>query len=203
MTPTLSSSVMAHPDREQYIPYLKKRLGNVPVAFDNGNGIWDTCRRSWLLYNPESTHHVVIQDDAIICDDFYRRAINIISRHPVDTAHIFYLGERAEKHAIYHKGTDGFFTQKIYNEVAICLPTKHILPMLKWCDSMKVDNDQLIGKYCRRHSVRIYNPIPSLVDHRSDTSIYRTMYNKPEPDAIRHAIWFIDNPQPPCLQEQS
>ena len=56
--------------------------------------------------------------------------------------------------------------------------------------------------YCLECKLKNNDIIPSLVDHRSDASIYRTVYNKPEPDAIRHAIWFIDNPQPSCLQEQ-
>jgi hypothetical protein len=194
---TLSISIMAHPSRKHYVDYLLEQLGDVPIAWDREQGIWDTCRRAWLLRNPESVYHVVIQDDAIICQDFYNRAVDILKTLDDNTACMFYTGERAEHHAKYHKAP--FYTNKIYNEVAICLPTKHIKPMLKWCDDFGQDTDKSISRYCKRNKVRMYNAFPSLIDHREDTSIYRVRYNRPEPDAIRHALWFVDNPPPEWL----
>lgn len=195
----LSISLMAHPDREHYIPYLKKQLGDVPVSWERGRGIWDTCKRAWLLHDREATHHVVIQDDAIVTDDFIEKAKDVIERYPENTAHIFFIADRAKRYAVLHKDEPGFFTHKIYNEVAICLPTARIMPMLKWCDRLKMDTDKSISRYCQRHRIKIYNPMPSLIEHRADVSIYRTNYEKPEPHAIRRAMWYEGNPKPEYL----
>ena len=65
---------MMHPDREKFKPYLLDKLGNVPVVLDNKNSIWDTCQRAWAEFDPTADYHVVIQDDALVCDDFKEKA---------------------------------------------------------------------------------------------------------------------------------
>ena len=71
----LSISVMAHPSREKYFGYLKERLGDIPFAIDTeSKGVWENCKRAWKLYDPMADFHLVVQDDAIVCDDFLEKA---------------------------------------------------------------------------------------------------------------------------------
>ncbi|MFA5391718.1 MAG: hypothetical protein WC331_09890, partial [Candidatus Omnitrophota bacterium] len=46
----LSVSIMAHPSREDFFPYLRERLGDVPMAIDRGVGIWENCKNAWRLH---------------------------------------------------------------------------------------------------------------------------------------------------------
>ena len=68
--PVLSVAVMAHPKRADLIPALCDSIdADVPVVWDERNDRWDTGRRALLAFDPAATHHLVVQDDALVCRD--------------------------------------------------------------------------------------------------------------------------------------
>lgn len=160
---------MAHPSRAEYIPYLKSKLGDVPVAMDNGCGLIQNCKNAWLMYDPTADYHVVIQDDCIVCDHFVQRAEMVLDKAQGLPVSFFYSQskfynkfkkERAETGAIIKKA--------IYGGLAICLPTKIIPDMLAFYDKQKIPfDDHRIGLYCLANKLNIYNPFPCLIDHRA------------------------------------
>jgi hypothetical protein len=164
----LSISIMMHPSRKEYLPYLKSKLGDVPVAMDEGCGLIQNCKNAWLLHDPTADYHVVIQDDCIVCDDFYIRAIAHLDNAQGLPASFFYSQskfynkfkkERAETGAILKKA--------IYGGLAICLPVKLIPEMLSFYDKQKIPfDDHRIGLFCMSKKLNIYNPFPCLIDHR-------------------------------------
>lgn len=164
----MSISIMAHPKRAEFIPYLKERLGDVPVAMDDGVGILENCMRAWRLFDPTADYHVVIQDDCIVCDDFYNRAVACLEKAGGLAVSFFYSQskffnkfkkERTETGAIIKKG--------LYGGLAICLPTSLIPEMLDFFakDTVPFD-DHRINRYLMSKGINIYNPFPCLIDHR-------------------------------------
>jgi hypothetical protein len=115
-------------------------------------------------------YHLVIQDDAIICDDFYKHLEREIKAHP-GKAYCLYLGKRKRlvnrmKEWERNKGVE---RQHLSWAVALCLPTKIINGMIEYADQIKGlanHDDSRIGRYLKRIGLRIWHPIPSLVDHR-------------------------------------
>ena len=161
---------MAHPKRLEYLPYLESKLGIQPVAIDNGCGLIENCKRAWLLYDPDAEYHCVIQDDCIVCDDFWTRAINYLKKAEGLPVSFFYSQskffnkfkkERLENGAIIKKA--------LYGGLAICLPTHLIPEMLAFYDKQTVPfDDHRIGKFLMSKNLPIFNPFPCLIDHRQD-----------------------------------
>jgi len=175
----LSISVMAHPKRKEFFGYLREKLGDVPFSLDEGKGLIWNCRNAWSMYDPACDYHVVIQDDAIICTDFYNRAIEILKNAqglPVSFFHVSplsyqkYKQQRLETGHIIQAGLSG--------GVALCLPTKLIPAMLAYYDADTVPHDDhRIGRFLMSINTSWFFPIPSLIDHRTGNA--SMMWKKP------------------------
>lgn len=181
---------MAHPKRAEYIPYLKSRLGDVPVAMDDGCGLLENCKRAWRLRDPNADYHVVIQDDCIICDDFYNRAVERIKKANGLAVSFFYSQSKFYRKFLNEAKTTGAITKKgLYGGLAICLPTKLIPEMLAHYESQKGPfDDHRINKFLMSKKIDIYSPIPCLVDHRQN---HMSLFTGKKSQA--QACQFIDN----------
>lgn len=192
---------MAHPSREEFFPYLKEKLGDVPFAIDTeGKGEWDTCKRAWMMYDPEAEWHVVIQDDALICKEFVCVAVDVIKRakevlRTDNYACNFYYGYRRSAR---QEGEDAFKRGYWINKypkwgVAICIQTKYIKEMVNFGDTdigsprWGTRDDERIGAFISSKKMPIYFPMPSIVDHRHGKSLVG------DPGENRGAYKFIDN----------
>ena len=198
LPPLLSVSVMAHPSRREHFGYLAEKL-DIPLekfAVDNGVGLWANCRNAWLLADEKALYHVVVQDDAIVCKDFRERAAEVINDaiRRAGTSEIaisFYYGRRGNwaKRQADALARGGVFQQSLNWGVAICLPVHLISEMLAAGDAMHFtpQDDARIGHFLRTRGIRIYYPVPSLIDHRSGPSLVG------DPGSERHAYKFIDS----------
>lgn len=194
----LSISVMAHPKREEFFPYLKEKLGDVPFSIDHKSaGVWPNAKKAWSMYNPEALFHVVIQDDAIVCDDFHSRAERSIVegfknlKGGLDFAVSFYFGNRASLKGIAQDGIEQGFAimGRTPWAVAICLPTTVIPDMLQFCDNLAMPQDDVrIGTFLRSRGMKVYFPLPSLIDHRTGNASLVG-----DEGTQRKAFAFIDN----------
>jgi hypothetical protein len=161
---------MMSPQREKYKDYLISKLGNIQIVMDRGLGLWDTARRAWLAYDKTKDYHLVIQDDAIICDDFYKRLAKEIIIHQ-NKAYCLYLGNRkrlANRLKLWEQNK-GVERAHLSWGLALCLPVRIIDRMIKYADQIKGltdHDDSRIGMYLKKIGMRIWHPIPSLVDHR-------------------------------------
>lgn len=199
----LSISVQAHEKRSEWFSYLKERLGDVPFAIDRGAkgspeniGVWENCKRAWLSHDPTSDYHLVVQDDAIVCQNFYERAIGFLEKyHSQNETRIFnfYFGNKA---SLREKGKNalkvGFIVKNTPSwGVGICLPTRLIPDMIKTCDTYKNPQDDVrIGKWIVKNNYPIYFPVPCFLDHRTGV---KSLVG--DPGINRHAMYFIDNPE--------
>lgn len=157
-----------HPSRKEFLPYLEQKLGKWPVALDEGCGLLQNCKNAWLMHDKTADYHVVIQDDCIVCDDFYNKATAYLEKANGLPVSFFYSQskfynkfkkERAETGAIIKKA--------LYGGLAICLPVKLIPAMLEFYDKQKIPfDDHRIGLFCMANKLNIYNPFPCLIDHR-------------------------------------
>jgi len=166
---------MAHPSREKFIPYLRGKLGDVPVSMDSeGKGIiWD-CKNSWSMFNPACEFHTVIQDDAIVCENFKERAETILtneSKIHKNIAFNWYYGRRV---ALREEAEIGLKKRYIFSNrprwgVAICIPTRLIPEMLEFFDKLNnKQDDERISRFLNHKKMNVYFPMPSLIDHRTE-----------------------------------
>jgi hypothetical protein len=83
---------MAHPKRAEWAEQLAAKLG-CPIVWDEIGSPWDTGRRALLTTDPAASHHVIVQDDAIVCEDLpaaLEQAVAYAGQRPIG----LYLGAR-------------------------------------------------------------------------------------------------------------
>lgn len=184
---TFSLSIMAHPSRKHLIPYLKEKLGDIPVSMDTDNNIWHTCREAWRLADLTKDYHFVIQDDAIIGKDFYKRLSDLIQKG--EYVYNLYLGRPRTAGKVLEckaKGGDHLIFEHIYHEIALGIPTKYIKELIEYGDSINAEHDRHINSFIRSKGLKVYFPMPSLINHRAEKSLHP--YNKGNYKAV--ATWF-------------
>ncbi len=181
---------MAHPSRADMVKYLKERLGDIPVTFDNGQGIWENCKAAWRLHDKKADWHIVIQDDAIICDRFIERVNDVlkIATEKKCAASLFF-GKRLLLKDTGKQGLKkGFVIRAMLHwGIAVCLPVNLIESMIAFGDKMDIKQDDArISYFLQSKKIHVYYPMPSLVDHRVGKSLVN------DPGENRTAYKYID-----------
>lgn len=187
MSQLLTVSVMAHPTRGNYFPYLRERLGDVPFAIDRrSEGVWANCRKAWKLglrMKTDAPYHCVIQDDALVCRDFYRRAESVLAQVKGQEREFkrkwmkdelvvnFYFGRRPALLRIGRQSMKrGYWLwHNVCWGVALCLRREWIAEMIDFCDRIEgvPQDDERITRYLRSKGRHTYFPVPCLVNHRT------------------------------------
>lgn len=187
----LSASIMAHRARQAEAEELQASLDrDVPIVYDpepetskDPAQRWVTGRMAWEAHDPDADWHMVIQDDALVCDDLIsglEKALDVLGPKGLVCAYSG-TGKPHQAHikrAIAHaadKGHSWWCSRSLCWGVAIIAPVDTIGPMLKWGSHpkrMHINYDKKIGIYYR--DVKkwcTWYTNPSLVDHRDGESL--------------------------------
>lgn len=194
----VSVSIQAHPTREAGVQYLKAKLGDVAVAYDEKSNVWDTRRRALQLHDEDAEFHLIVQDDAVICADFFPRLEEVLKHGDGLAYSLFYRDKpgvawprKAMREAARAGLAQGWFTfPRLQFGVGIVLPTRIIPDLITFVDEI-VDTDKqddlFMNEYLVAHNMETLYPLPSLVDHRHDGE---SMIGH-GPNGNRVARWFV------------
>lgn len=184
-------SIMATESRRELAEKLSASLCNIPISYDNGSGIWWNRVKAMKLCGTDCDFVCVLQDDSIPCKDFF----NKVSAIATDTnkAYSLYFGNRRNMQDIAKVGMEKGYLELDWLSwgVAIVLPTKIIPDLIDFGDKLKRydrHDDTKISKYLQKIGMKIFYPLPSLVDHNhEEKSLMQLGGGK------RKAYKFIDN----------
>lgn len=173
----LSVSIMAHESRAHLLYPLADKLDRrVTLCVDDGSlGRWGNGRRSLLTHNKESTHHMVLQDDAVIPQDLVAGIEAWLDVLPACIL-VLYTGRiRAWREIHNRHAQPPCFLQMtdIQWGVAIVMPTSVIPLTVKQGDKIpKIDNyDMRLGLANKTtFKLPVLYPSPSWVDHMETPS---------------------------------
>lgn len=186
---------MAHPKRKKMVEYLLEQLGDVPVIWENGGGIWDTRKRCLENHIEAGAEwSLTLQDDCLVTDHFVEKALAFIKRHDKVGRRVFSfnfyfwsqslgLCETARRQGFYRSAG-------MKSGLAICLKTELIRPLLHhWRGRTELlqHDDSRIGRYLRMRALRTLYPCPSLVQHRDERSL---VYSPDEVPTPRKALFY-------------
>jgi len=159
----------------------------VPVHWDdegppNGKAdrVWRTARGAWLLADPAADWHVLIQDDALPCEDFLAGLERALEHVPPDAVVSGYLGTgrtvpirwEALARAADSAGASWVRTGKLMWGVCIVLPVRLIPEMIERADRRAgIPDDMRVAGWAERTGREVWYPWPSLVDHRKVPSL--------------------------------
>lgn len=180
----LNCTIMAHPKRKSWVPSLQNKLGGAGVVWDRKNSRWDTGRRALLAHEPGATHHLIVQDDAVLSNNFLKSCRNLVE-HSGEFPVALYMGSsspgfRRKAIAAKGNGTPWFLASGPRWGVAVIIPVAHIPDLVEWCDADK-KSEAYDGKmtlyYMHRRLSCLYT-VPSLVNHREVTENPSLMPNR-------------------------
>ncbi|MDA0563791.1 hypothetical protein LG943_05535 [Streptomonospora sp. S1-112] len=184
--PRVGAAVMHHPARERFLPDLLERcrpLTARPVADPDPGGPPSplrTAKRAWAAVAPESTHHLVLQDDVVPVAGFARHVTAAVARRPeaAIALHVMwnapinaYLARRAAT-------AGSAWAQLSLHEYVPCqglvLPAGRAHRLAAFLqgfpDSLKAD-DELVKRFCKEDGLEVWAVLPHLVEHRTVPSL--------------------------------
>jgi len=151
-------------------------------------GAWYNARQCWMWgLSLKSTHHLVLQDDVILCGQFVKvikKCIEAYPEHPLGLYANRKICEEAKKKDIrWVQIPDGVWGQ------AIVLPQSMIADFLSWEKKhIRPDfkhDDSRLAMYLVEKKIPAMCPMPSLVDHEGAATSTLGHSNK-----NRRARWF-------------
>lgn len=173
----VSVAIMAHPARAPWVPMLADDLDRDPVVvWDRGwNDRHTTGLAALRSYDPQASHHLVLQDDAVVCRDLVagvEHAMTVAGERLVS----LYVGRlrpkrqiaseaatRAEEHGAAWIAMPGPWWG-----VGVVVPTSMIDALADWFERSDTPNyDRRIEKWADSVGVDCWYTHPSLVDHRT------------------------------------
>jgi len=168
---------MASEERKQFFPYLKEKLGDVPFAIDaprkdsKNIGVWANCMRAWSMHDKSKDFHLVIQDDAIICENLLERIEDLIKKTTGNYAYSLYFGDElaTTTEEKTKSQQEGFIIRNLLNSgVAIMLPTSKIERIMKIANRNNTNiDDANIGSALQQLGMKTIYPVPCFINHRS------------------------------------
>lgn len=194
----ITVTVMAHPKRREaaealYLELVNYPFAHVSITWDEQNNEWHTGERALRCGANKADWHVVIQDDAILCDDFYGNLVAALSVLPERVLTSLYtgtgrpLGKRVK--AAVEKAADASWLRHyiLFWGVAIAIPSDHIEPMLDFVKDRTEPYDFRIGVFYQRNRLPVYYTNPSLVDHNEAMGSLIDN-DKPEQTRVAHKL---------------
>lgn len=168
----LSVTVMTIPER---LDNAKNLLSSCPSSIHSQicsdityQGLWYNAKRSWQSFPPDSTHHLVLQDDVELHPQFWQfiqsTALPLLPNSPLT----FFQGFQAQSFTSpsHWITLDGVFTSQ-----ANLLPVPIIKKWLLW-DSLKFTqnpkttwDDERLKLFCKAHSLKVWMTYPEIVQH--------------------------------------
>lgn len=179
----LSVAIQHHPARPELPERLVEQLAMGPLVelvvdpepFGPASP-WRTAREAWRRTPDWCTHRLVIQDDALPCDGFRRRALEAIAEHPDEPVSFFY---GLNSYPLDMQGyRDAYDTGKAWFAlplqgwvpcVALCLPRAMALDLAEFHlphhDRDHVADDEVVLEWCAARGYSCMATVPSLVNH--------------------------------------
>lgn len=178
----LAVRVQHHPSRAGLLPGLLDHLAgfaDVDVVTDReGAGTWATHRACLRAMPSRATHLLVVQDDAVPCAAFARKARAAIKASPGRIVCLFtpgfgFLARRVDQARGEGRAVMEFPTVAFVPLVAVVYPAAQADGLLAFADGRTWPHvsrrsradDGMVADYCRSRRIRPVATVPSLVDH--------------------------------------
>ena len=186
-------AVVGHHSRRESATKLARTLNAALAMDEGGTGSLRNHDLAWMMaYNPDADWIVVLEDDAILLNDFERHVQEALQHVPRDGAVSFYTGtgqpfrypvSAAVKKAL-RRGASWLRANSLYWGPAVALPVHHVQPMLRFVKDIDRPYDQRLGLYLLANRYPCFYTMPSLVDHQDGESLIQAS------DRVRRAHVF-------------
>ncbi len=176
----LSGGIMSTTERRSLRLRLVERLGGwasirentvgfeVIVDFER-KGPWLPARKVWSAASGQATHHLLLQDDAWPCHDFWSVLRSVITAAPDQIITLFTIRKTVVDAA--DRG-DHFLQVREASGVAVVMPVGIAVSFVEWSDRMVPleirPDDVRVSLFAEATGRRVVTTVPSIVDHRDE-----------------------------------
>jgi len=164
--------------RESYINYLNLNINNLIVNYDDFisdndiiTSVWKNYLRGWKLVGNNAT--VQMDDDIVLCKDFYNKILNEISKRPNDIIQFFsmrkndiIIGSRYEAGSKFLMQQCYYLPKGLANELYIFAKEYEKTMNEKGCPT-----DIVMAQFFKQNKLKYWIVIPNLVNHRIGISM--------------------------------
>lgn len=189
MTPRVQPVLMAHPKRRELVDVLRRRVPGLGVSLDvTSLGPWSTARAAWLAGATTTrgacnggpmqapTHVLLLQDDALVCDDLLEAVTRMVEARPSSALSLF-SPTRLLRH-LRATGVMWYASWYRHTGVAHVLPREWVLEMLEWAGA---EEPRRIERWKKRSDIRVmefvrevkrgpfYVPVPNPVNQTGES----------------------------------
>lgn len=159
--------------REQFVEYLKERIPDLIVNFDDftdtgkfKSTAFFNYQRGWKLAGSDATVH--LDDDILLCNNFTKKINEVISQRPNDVIQFFSMRKKDLEIGSRYENGANFMMQQCYylpkgmSESIYNFSNEYYNKTNdKYCPS-----DGCMAEFFKRNKVKYWIHIPNLVDHR-------------------------------------
>lgn len=203
----ITYAIQGHHSRSGMIRALRERLPTAAVVIDNhNNGPVATARAAWAAYGKTADWHVVLQDDAIPCENFEVELRRVLKNTSCPTSLYFGCGTKYRDVGFTHYSGSTYPVVRLYGDeilptaVALAMPTHMIPRMLERTEKLGAAelgretihwqnrDDIRIAYWLRSEGIPLDYTHPSLVDHADPPSLLQSSGTVP-----RHALRWLDH----------
>jgi hypothetical protein len=179
----LSVAVMTHVLRARLaqdvicaLQPLSARLVTDPSPWDKPQTL-RTSIRAWSAIDPDSTHHLVLQDDAALSADFVTHVSAIVNANPANPVALYTDWACRNASAVRWATVCGARFVEALPEFVPCIGlvmpravAEGFVQFARHCDPDEPD-DAAMRRYFAHEGVRLRLAVPSIVDHRPVQSL--------------------------------
>lgn len=175
--------IQSHPSRAELLPRLLVDLPGAQVVLDPAPN--DVQKNPWRTYlaclaalQPDASHLLVIQDDALVCHDFLATVEKVIAARPDSPICLFVPGVGLLRNAILDACYHGRHWAEIPRSafvpvVAVIYPRGDVEALLAYVEAQpfargRTSDDANVAEWAKRTRRTVWMTCPSLVDHPDD-----------------------------------
>lgn len=176
----VSFAIVNSPQRQEWGLDLYRQLAangsEAVIAFDAfGEGAEANHIRAFETMPYQSTHHCVIEDDAVLSSQFHERLTEAIESYPEHIISL-YCGRLFPRHrqSEFERAAAmqvDLVTSYVAHGVANVYPADVAEDLARWVEPGGKPVDEQVSDYAQFHQVPVVYLMPSIVDHRDEGSV--------------------------------
>ena len=177
----VSYAIMHHPARPEVLARLEADLTAMGATYEvvedpepyQATNPWRCAREAWRRTPDDCTHRLVLQDDALVCDDFPYGVQLALEAQPDWPVSFFvnFLGFQCARAQLDACGRCDAWAwlplNSWYPTVATALPRDMALDLAAY-ETKTIADDAALAQWANSRRIRVLQTVPSLVQHDED-----------------------------------
>jgi hypothetical protein len=205
--PRISVAIMHHPARRDSARALARSLARLSprvVADPDPSGPASplrTAKRAWREVDESATHHLVLQDDTVVCEGFEQRLRAAVRARPDEVITLYVNADSPNnsypvRHAVFSGSPWALLVPgEFVPTVGLLMPVtkaRELADFLARIPDELCDDDAFVDLFCRTRDYRVLATVPNLVEHRGDRSVASN-----DGHGVRRSVAFLPDWTPP------